>query len=348
MDSPSLQPPHTTLPPSYIWPQEYRPLSLHDSTQFPPPDIPVVDLQGWEAIAISETPSIVRELAAACEKWGVFYVVNHGVAVPIVERARDRGFRLFSLPSDTKMRARRGEGSLAGFGKADIGKFFDSEMWSEGFTMLGYPNSCIAELMSKLFPDGDHDEFRAAFEEYDAALRKLATELLRAILVGIGIDMNCFETNLFHLHDFRGALQMNHYPPCPEPAMTLGLPPHTDSSCITILSQGGVEGLEIYKEGRWITVPALRGSLIVGTGEMLQIISNGKYKSFLHRAVANRSKARLSVAYLCAPPPTATIAPACELVDSHNPPLYKPLTWAQYRQMKSKYFMGALEQFAYT
>ena len=78
-------------------------------------------------------------------------------------------------------------------------------------------------------------------------MKKLSGELLSKILVGLGIDMGKFERKQFiPEEDCHAALQLNHYPPCPNPLMTMGLPSHTDSTCLTILNQGDVAGLEIY------------------------------------------------------------------------------------------------------
>eukprot|EP00250_Pteridium_aquilinum_P034975 c8402_g1_i1 orf=2-658(-) len=178
-------PPYTTsLPNAYIWPEHHRPLSLPDDMEPLPNEIPVIDMEG-------DAHTLRSKLAHACEHSGVFYVTNHGVPLDLLERVREKGLKLFSLPLSTKMQALRKEGSIEGFGKAMIGKFFDSLMWSEGFTIMGHPTSSIADTTNKMFPYG-HNEFREAFEEYDKVVRGVGGRLLREILEGLGVEMEAF------------------------------------------------------------------------------------------------------------------------------------------------------------
>ena len=135
--------------------------------------------------------------------------------------------------------------------------------------MVIYVVCFLLTLISKTFLSF---AYRETFEDYDVAMKKLSGKLLSKILIGLGIDMDQFKSEQFiPEEDCYAALQLNHYPPCPNPLMTMGLPAHTDSTCLTILNQGEVTGLEIYKYGDWIRVPPLQGSLVIHVGDMLQV-----------------------------------------------------------------------------
>lgn len=54
----------------------------------------------------------------------------------------------------------------------------------------------------------------------------------------------------------------------------------------------------------------------------VQIFSNGRYKSVLHRVRVNSARSRVSVASLHSLPPETVVAPAPELVDGDNPRRY--------------------------
>ncbi|KAA3476857.1 protein SRG1-like [Gossypium australe] len=56
-----------------------------------------------------------------------------------------------------------------------------------------------------------------------------------------------------------------------------------------------VEGLQIVKDGAWITVPLIPRALVVNLGDQMQIMSNRIFKSPVHKAVTNTDKPRLSV-----------------------------------------------------
>eukprot|EP01018_Ginkgo_biloba_P041127 Gb_34356 [translate_table: standard] len=118
----------------------------------------------------------------------------------------------------------------------------------------------------------------------------------------------------------------------PQGITAMGLGPHTDSHFITLLYQGDVEGLHYLRNGKWIVAPVVPNALVVNLGDLLEILSNGRYKSPIHRAVPNQSRSRISVAYLCGPPYKSVIEP--HLMDSEDPPVYKSVTRNQFLMAK--------------
>ena len=68
------------------------------------------------------------------------------------------------------------------------------------------------------------------------------------------------------------AVRMNYYPPCPKPELVIGLNPHSDAVCLTILLQiNEMEGLQIRKDGMWIPVIPLPDAFIVNIGDILEV-----------------------------------------------------------------------------
>jgi len=66
-------------------------------------------------------------------------------------------------------------------------------------------------------------------------------------------------------------IRMNYYPPCPEPDKAIGLTPHSDATGLTILLQvNEVEGLQIKKDGKWVSVKPLPNALVVNVGDILE------------------------------------------------------------------------------
>lgn len=79
------------------------------------------------------------------------------------------------------------------------------------------------------------------------------------------------------LKEFEDGSQLmvvNFYPPCPEPELTLGMPPHSDYGFLTLLLQDEVEGLQIQFQDRWITVQPIPNSFVVNVGDHLEVIIN--------------------------------------------------------------------------
>ncbi|KAF8413629.1 hypothetical protein HHK36_001621 [Tetracentron sinense] len=120
------------------------------------------------------------------------------------------------------------------------------------------------------------------------------------------------------------SMRMNYYPPCPQPELVIGLTPHSDSVALTILLQvNEMEGLQIKKDGRWIPVKPLPNAFIVNIGDILEIVTNGAYRSIEHRATVNSEKERISIATFYIPNRNGELGPAPSLISPHNPALFR-------------------------
>lgn len=63
---------------------------------------------------------------------------------------------------------------------------------------------------------------------------------------------------------------------------------------------------------------------------VLQILSNGTYKSIEHRATVNSEKERISIAMFFNPKFEAEIGPATSMLNPQNPPLFKRIVMEEY------------------
>ncbi|KAK8520039.1 hypothetical protein V6N12_004003 [Hibiscus sabdariffa] len=155
-------------------------------------------------------------------------------------------------------------------------------------------------------------------------------QLLQVLMKGLNVDeidetkesllMGSMRTNL------------NYYPKCPNPELTVGVGRHSDVSTLTILLQDEIGGLFVREnEGdNWIHVPPVKGSLVINVGDALQILSNGRYRSVEHRVVANGSNNRISVPIFVNPRPADMIGPLPELIASGEKPIYKQVLYSDY------------------
>lgn len=104
---------------------------------------------------------------------------------------------------------------------------------------------------------------------YSTEARKLGSSILELIAEGLGLESEYFNNqlseNLF--------MAINHYPPCPDPSLTLGLVKHCDHNLLTILLQGDVNGLQVLKDGEWIGVEPIPNALVINIGFALEVIN---------------------------------------------------------------------------
>ena len=76
-------------------------------------------------------------------------------------------------------------------------------------------------------------------------------------------------------------------------------------------------------------IKPLPNCLIVNIGDMTEILSNGKYKSTLHRVVKTSDKERYSIPFFFEPSFKAVIYPVCE---EGEEPMVKPIMFGDYIQ----------------
>ncbi|CAM6025612.1 unnamed protein product [Sphagnum balticum] len=270
---------------------------------------------------------LVKAMAKACQRWGFFQVLNHGVDQALIQRCEAEAHRMFQLPLDVKERVHRPPGASFGYG-ANTWVNQKVMHWAESFHMQLHPTSNIHDMAAKLFAESDPNQFSSAVEEYMAAVEGLARRLLELLTEGLGLEPGHF--NQYLEKERMTSMRFNFYPPCPEPSLAIGLRAHTDPHLLTILHQDSVAGLQVQIDGKWIPVKPRPDCFVVNIGDLFQVLSNTMYKSVLHRAVVNSSSQRLSLACFLNPPLNATVATPPELITPEWPQIYRPFTWLEY------------------
>ncbi|OAY74284.1 1-aminocyclopropane-1-carboxylate oxidase 1 [Ananas comosus] len=127
-------------------------------------------------------------------------------------------------------------------------------------------------------------------------------------------------------------MRVNFYSKCPQPELTLGLSSHSDPGGITVLLvDDRVKGLQVRKDGAWVTVQPIADAFIVNVGDQIQVLSNAVYRSVEHRVLVSATDERLSMAFFYNPRSDLPLAPVPELVTPDRPALYQPMTFDEYR-----------------
>ncbi|KAJ7948923.1 2-oxoglutarate (2OG) and Fe(II)-dependent oxygenase superfamily protein [Quillaja saponaria] len=130
-------------------------------------------------------------------------------------------------------------------------------------------------------------------------------------------------------------VNMNFYPTCPNPELTVGVGRHSDMGALTVLLQDGIGGLFVKSEdgddaGKWMEIPPVPAALVINVGDTLQILSNGRYRSAEHRVRTTNTQARVSIPIFTLPKPTEKIGPLPEAVEKDGVALYKEIVFQDY------------------
>ncbi|KAG6664147.1 gibberellin 2-beta-dioxygenase 2-like [Carya illinoinensis] len=297
--------------------------------------LPVVDLSADRA-------EVSKLIVKACEEYGFFKVINHGVPEDIILKLEQEGREFFALPESEKQRA--GPANPLGYGCKSMGcKGDKGEI--EYLTLNTNPLS-IAQR-SKTISINEPSKFSNAASGYIEAVEGLACELLELMAEGMLVPDTSVFSRLIRDVDNDSILRLNHYPAlqvveCKDrdtahapiyDSHKVGFGEHSDPQILTLLRSNDAAGLQISVEnGVWIPVPPDPTAFWVNVGDMLQAMTNGRFVSVRHRALTNVSKTRMSIAYLGAPPLHAWISAPPEMVTPNSLSLYRPFTWAEYKK----------------
>ncbi|CAN1278349.1 Protein DMR6-LIKE OXYGENASE 2 [Linum perenne] len=317
------------IDPSFIQEANHRRNPEPTEAELTTDEIPVIDLS-------SPAESLVSQIGDACEKWGFFQVINHGVPVELVQNMKRVAKEFFDLPMEDKKKVQRDEVHPMGYHDSEHTK--NVRDWKEVFDFLVVdptfvPASEVAEdlelrALTNQWPQIPSD-FREVCEEYNREVEKLAFKLLELISMSMSLPAEKLSS---YFKDQISFSRFNHYPPCPAPELALGVGRHKDGGALTVLAQDDVGGLEIGRreDGQWIPVQPVADAFIINIGNCMQVWSNDKYWSAEHRVVVNSKRERFSIPFFFFPSHYVQIKPMDELVNEENPPKYKEFNWGKF------------------
>ncbi|KAF4368028.1 hypothetical protein F8388_002639 [Cannabis sativa] len=219
------------VPNKYILSEAERPnynLEINNTNLI---NLPVIDFAQLQS---SNRSLVINSLAKACQDYGFFQLVNHGIKGDVIDRMKDASKRFFELPSSERS------------------KYMSNDMCSP---------------------------------------------------VRYGTSFNQNNDKVYCWRDF---LKLSCHP-----ALSQNFPHHWPSSPLDLREA------------------AVEFSLGIKSVYMM-ILSNGRYKSVLHRVVVNSSKSRMSIASLHSVGLNCMIEASPKLIDETNPKRYMDTDFSSF------------------
>ncbi|KAJ1387377.1 Oxoglutarate/iron-dependent dioxygenase [Sesbania bispinosa] len=269
--------------------------------------VPVIDFSKLNGEDRAKT---MAQIANGCEEWGFFQLTNHGIPEELLERVKKVASEFYKLEREENFKnsstvkllndlaEKKGNGKLEHVDWEDVITLLDDNEWPERTP-----------------------GFRETMLEYRSELKKLAEKVMEVMDENLGLPKGYIKKAL-NGGDGDNAFfgtKVSHYPPCPYPELVNGLRAHTDAGGVILLFQDDkVGGLQMLKDGQWIDVQPLPNAIVINTGDQIEVLSNGRYKSCWHRVLAKPDGNRRSIASFYNPSLKATIFPAPQLVEKEN------------------------------
>ncbi|PQP97416.1 codeine O-demethylase [Prunus yedoensis var. nudiflora] len=287
--------------------------------------IPIIDISLFSPSSLEYSEQAenheLQKLRTALSSAGCFQAIGHGISDSFLDKVREAAKQFFALPVEEKQKYSRAlDGGSEGYGNDVVVSEKQVLDWSYRLTLRVFPQD---QRRLHLWPQNPND-FGEMLHEYATKIKLMMGVVFKAMAKSLDLEEDSFAKQLFGDQSLLQA-RFNFYPPCSRSDLVLGVKPHTDRSGMTVLLQDrDVEGLQVLIDGKWVRVPIVPHALVLNLGDQMQIMSNGIYKSPMHRVVTNTERMRLSVALFNEPDPATEIGPVEHLIDDETRPrLYK-------------------------
>lgn len=247
------------------------------------PVLPVVDISRLESDRFEDRLAVALDLDRASANSGFLYIKGTQLDGALFAALAERARAYFALDHETKMKSYIGlSENHSGYVPAG------EEQFGEGSRDLkeAYDVNCDYVLAAgrrpllgpNIWPD--MAGFREDVMAYYRHVTGIGRQLFGGFALALGLEENHFDA---HLRYPPSQLRLIHYPLDASAEDRPGIGSHTDYECFTLLF-ATAPGLQIVdKTGAWVDVPLIDGTMIMNVGDMMEILSNGRYVATRHR-----------------------------------------------------------------
>lgn len=300
--------------------------------------IPVIDFSDYTSGDPYRQQTFIQAVGDSLKEIGFFALKNHGIPLKAIEQAYEQGDAFFSLRQVTKnaylqpqIDHQRGYTAF-GIEHAKNNPAPDlKEFWQSGRShpTTGEKPTYVANV----WPEQDVPEFKPVIEGLFTRMEAVSQSLLHSCSLYLGKEENWLSSMAA---DGNTIMRIIHYPPLGEevPEGAVRSAAHEDINFITLLVTATADGLEVKdNDGSWIKVKGDASHIIVDSGDMLQNLTNGLFKSTTHRVVnpSNSNARRFSMPMFVHPRNDIDLTPREEFIRlTGGVSLFQSITAGQY------------------
>ena len=285
-----------------------------------------------------------RELGEAMEGLGFVVLEGHGVPTKWYEQAQEKVGEFFNMvPLEDRMKYEAHR-----FGSVNQGYFPIKE------TSRMHPDLVEGWVFCRrAFNLGENPEYKEEdywpaegyepfFRQIVLAHEQLIQPLMQSIFTYLGCDPHLYDEKLTKTNF---GFRLNYYPPISKEDDESGagrMLGHEDVDFFTILPAHGIDGLQVLNREnmKWIRLNPPEGSIILNTGDYMQMITNDRLPSTPHRVSKPVNQQMYNTARISIPMAVYVWEDEMlEVLPGLGDPKYEPISAVQFHtRTTSKYY----------
>ena len=287
-----------------------------------PRSIPVIDFEDFLSDDESRRKKFVSSVGDSLKDIGFFALENHGIAIDLIEKSYQRADEFFNLEKSVKnnylqpnISHQRGYTAFGVEHAKDNPAPDLKEFWQTGRShdsKVSTPN-----YPANIWPTDAVPLFQETIDELYNKMESLSLKLLSACSLYLGKEENWLGEMT---ENGNTIMRIIHYPPLGDNVApgAVRSAAHEDINFITLLVTATADGLEVMDhDGSWIKVEGDARYIIVDSGDMIQNLTNGLFKSTTHRVVnpSSKSERRYSMPMFVHPRNQIDLTPRPEFIE---------------------------------
>lgn len=282
--------------------------------------LPLIDISLLNSDCLEDRMQVVQALDRACKEVGFLYIQGEQLQPELFDKLKEIAESYFAQDENQKMQNYIGL-SKNHSGYVPIGEEqFKANVYDlkEAYD-INYDYQEIENRRPLLGPTQwpNDPQFKEQVLAYYQHIKAIGHQLFKAFALALELEEDYFDAHLKHAPS---QLRLIHYPFNSNAEDQFGIGAHTDYECFTLLFPTA-EGLQVLdKQGEWIDIPLIENTMVMNIGDMMEILSNGRYLATKHR-VKRVKQERYSFPLFFSCDYDYIIQPIIKNEDPHYPPI---------------------------
>ncbi|GAA6046395.1 hypothetical protein JCM3770_004898 [Rhodotorula araucariae] len=297
--------------------------------------LPVISLARLDG-SLEERKALAAEIQEAAISSGFFYIRDHGVPQETIDEAFAQAAAFFAQSAEKKMlvdlhkgTSFKGYAPLKGENVDPANRGDVHEAWDMGDDSQQMKEGAGS---GNLWPPAeDLPDFRPTLQKTWDEIMALGKRLFPLFALALDLPEDYFNDKL---KNPGSVMRILHYPPQHGPVdlKEIGIGAHTDYECFTLLLQhGDVQALQVLNAaGEWVHAPPKPGTFVLNLGDMMHRMTNGLFKSTVHRAINRTGQDRMSLPFFFGLDYDAEVAVLPSCITPDRPASYPPVKAGEY------------------